>query len=235
MSEKLNIEKFNINERFDFVEDLTRMVAEGNANSIIISGEGGLGKSYIVMETVKRIGCGYKKVGGYSTARGLYNMLYDYNGELFIFDDCDSILEDKTAKNILKVALDSNNPRIITWSAKMTKKDLQEYPQDFNFTGRIIFITNKPQEKIFQPLLTRAFKVDLTMTASEKIERMEKILPGLCKKNNLSSESGLKALKFLNEKRDKVKTLSLRTLLDIIRIINSNSNWERLAEYTILQ
>jgi len=151
-----------------------------------------------------------------------------------LFDDCDSILEDKVSQNILKIALDSNDNRVITWSAKMPKNS--EYPQSFEFAGRIIFITNKPQEKIFQPLLTRGYKVDLTMNTEEKIERMTHILPNICEKNEVSVNVGYEALGFLNENQSIVNSLSLRTLMDVIRIINSGTKeWKRLAKYCITQ
>ena len=225
---------FDINERFQFVDQLTTMVALGQANSLILTGEGGLGKTYTVTKALENANIEYKKVSGYSTARGLYNLLYDFNGMLFLFDDCDSVLEDKTSQNILKIALDTNEERVISWSAKMPKSS--EYPQDFEFAGRIIFISNKPQEKIFQPLLTRGYKVDLNMTSYEKIERIKHILPAICNKNDISVNVGYRALEFLSNKLDMVNSLSLRTLLDVIRIINSGQDkWERLAEYCITQ
>ncbi|MFW6009499.1 MAG: hypothetical protein ACOCP8_09575 [archaeon] len=233
MNSKENL-YFDINERFEFVEKLTKMVCFGHANSVIITGQGGLGKTHTVLKAIEDTKIPYKKISGHSTARGLYNLLYDYNGSTFLFDDCDSVLDDKTSQNILKIALDSNEDRTITWAAKMPKGS--EYPNEFEFTGRIIFITNKPQNKIFQPLLTRGYKVDLSMDILEKIERMKFILPTVCETNNINLNIGFQALAFLEEKQNIVKSLSLRTLLDVIRIINSGQDkWERLAEYTITQ
>ena len=45
--------KFSIEERFDFLSKLIKMVANGEANSLIVLGEGGLGKTFTVNETVK--------------------------------------------------------------------------------------------------------------------------------------------------------------------------------------
>ena len=140
---------FTINQRFEFLGNLTQMVIGGVTPSLIIVGEGGLGKTHSVTQTIKandvEEDC-YIFLKGYSTARGLYNTLYDNNGKLIIFDDCDSVLEDKVAINILKSALDSYERRTISWMAKMNKSD--EYPQQFDFTGRIIFISNKSKEKL---------------------------------------------------------------------------------------
>ena len=160
---------FNINQRFNFLQDLTSMVVVGNIPSGIVTGEGGLGKTHTVNETIKELGLSdneWVSFKGYSTARGLYNTLFDHNGKLIIFDDCDSVLEDKVALNILKSALDSYETRQITWMAKMTKSD--EYPSQFNFTGRIIFISNKDKSKIDKAILSRSLTVDLSMTRKNR-------------------------------------------------------------------
>lgn len=223
---------FNINQRFNFLQDLTSMVVRGATPSLIVTGEGGLGKTHTVTQTIKDNLLDendFVTFKGYSTARGLYNTLYDHNGKLIVFDDCDSVLEDKVALNILKSALDSYETRQITWMARMTKSD--EYPNQFNFTGRIIFISNKDKSKIDSAILSRSLTVDLTMTPSEKIERMsfilDKILP------QLSMEVKSDALAFLDEMKDSAN-LNLRTLIMVSKIRGGfPDTWKNLATYMI--
>ena len=139
---------FNINQKFDFLKNLTQMVINGITPSLIIVGEGGLGKTHSVKSTIIDANIpetNYTFIKGYSTARGLYNTLYDHNGKIIIFDDCDSVLDDKVAINILKSALDSYDSREISWLTKMAKSD--EYPNKFEFTGQIIFISNKKNSR----------------------------------------------------------------------------------------
>jgi hypothetical protein len=149
-TEKREYKDFSINEKFVFLNDLTTMVVKDVTASAVITGEGGLGKTHSVLDCIKsnelEVDKDYVIFKGYSTARALYNTLYDNNGKLIIFDDCDSVLEDKIAINILKSALDSYDKRTISWMSKMTKAD--EYPNQFDFTGRIIFISNKSKDKI---------------------------------------------------------------------------------------
>jgi hypothetical protein len=223
---------FNINQRFNFLQDLTSMVVCGATPSLIVTGEGGLGKTHTVTQTIKEHLMDendFVIFKGYSTARGLYNTLYDHNGKLIIFDDCDSVLEDKVAINILKSALDSYETRQITWMAKMNKSD--EYPNQFNFTGRIIFISNKVKSKIDSAILSRSLTVDLTMTPSEKIDRMRfilgKILP------DYSIEVKEDSLNFLDEMKDSAN-LNLRTLIMVSKIRNNfPDTWKNLATYMI--
>jgi hypothetical protein len=231
----MNQENFSIDEKYEFLDHFATMVAEKQTNSLIVIGEGGIGKTYTIMNSVKRIGDGHIKVGGHMTSRALYNLLYDFNGELFIFDDCDSVLKDDISQNLLKNALDSNDPREITWGAKIPKSEKDDYPQSFRFTGRIIFISNMTKEKIFQPILTRGYLVDLTMSFDDKIERIGKILKNVCIKNGFDVEVGEKAFEFIKEKKDIIKSLSLRTLLSVMKLINSREDWEKIAEYSVSQ
>lgn len=222
---------FNINQRFDLLQNMTLMVINEVTPSLILVGEGGLGKTHSVMSFIED--CGLQPVEyvvfkGYSTARGLYNTLYDNNGKLIIFDDCDSILEDKVALNILKSALDSYSKRTISWMAKMNKSD--EYPQQFDFTGRVIFISNKAKSSIDGAILSRSLTVDLSMTPDEKIERMSHILPGILPE--YSDEVKSDALSFLAENKSSAN-LNLRTLIMVIKMRHSNSNWRDMAEYMI--
>lgn len=167
---------------------------------------------------------------GYSTARGLYNTLYDNNGKLIVFDDCDSILEDKVALNILKSALDSYDKRTISWMAKMSKNE--EYPQQFDFTGRIIFISNKSKEKIDGAILSRSLSIDLTMTADDKIERMNSILDKILPEVSIDVKRD--ALGFLNDVKENVN-LNMRMLIMVSKVrLSYPDNWKDLASYMVL-
>ena len=118
--------RYGINERFGFVEKLVTMVATNVQPSAVITGEGGLGKTYTVTKTLEANG--YKDISdlgefavgtilntrkcftmvkGYSTAKGLYRTLFENNKSVIVFDDCDAVLKDPVALNLLKGALDS--------------------------------------------------------------------------------------------------------------------------------
>ena len=52
----MNATRFDINTRFQFIEDLVNMVIAGESKSVIISGDGGLGKTYTVTACLKAAG-----------------------------------------------------------------------------------------------------------------------------------------------------------------------------------
>jgi len=224
--------EYTVNQKFEFLSDLTTMVVNNITPSLVCCGAGGLGKTFSVTKTIKDNDVdesNFLFIKGYSTARGLYNTLYDNNGKLIVFDDCDSVLEDKIALNILKSALDSYEKRTISWSARMNKSDV--YPQSFDFTGRIIFISNKDKSKIDGAILSRSLTVDLSMTPDEKIERMEYILPNILPDYELAVKKD--ALKFLSENKES-DNLNLRTLIMVSKIRHSYKNtWQDLSNYMI--
>jgi hypothetical protein len=227
--------QFNINDKFRFLENMIKMVIKKTAVSMIITGEGGLGKSYIVSQEVAKKqlteGYDYIIVKGYSTARGLYRTLYENSDKLIIFDDCDEVLKDATAKNILKGALDSYDVRKINW---ITSKELPDLPNEFEFEGQIIFISNLAQEKIEQALLSRSMSIDLSMTTEVKIERMRAILPKI--KPSVPLDLKEECLNLVEEYKDQCGDLNFRTLIKVIsmRIDPENSeDWKDMAIYAM--
>ena len=246
-TEKSN--RFSINTRFGFVEKLVTMVSAGVQPSAVITGEGGLGKTYTVTKTLESNG--YKDISslaefevgavintrkcftmvkGYSTAKGLYRTLFENNKSIIVFDDCDAVLKDPVALNLLKGALDSYGKRIISWNADMRDEDL---PRSFEFTGRVIFISNMDQSRIDQAIRSRSMMIDLSMTLDQKIERMEHIalsaefLPEYDKKIKTD------ALALIREIKDDCKEISLRTLIAVAKVRASNKDWKDLATYML--
>ena len=223
---------FTINQRFEFLNNLTQMVVGGVTPSLIVTGEGGLGKTHSVTQSIKSTDMAdgdYVFFKGYSTARGLYNTLFDNNGKLIIFDDCDSVLEDKVALNILKSALDSYETRTISWMAKMNKNDV--YPQQFNFTGRIIFISNKSKDNMNEALLSRSLTVDLTMTPDDKIERMAAIVESILPEYALDVKTD--ALDFLKTVKNEV-SLNMRMLIMVAKMRDTYpTTWRDMAKYMV--
>lgn len=250
--ESVKNNNFSINERFDFVGKIVKMVASKTTASAIISGQGGLGKTYSVIKALKDAGLkditdladfqvgdkidskrSFRVVKGYSTAKGLFRTLQECNGMTIIFDDCDSILRDPIALNLLKGALDSYGDRYISWNADMRDEDLDK---TFKFTGQVIFITNVSSERLDQAVRSRAMVVDLSMTRDEMLERMRTIANSDEFLPEIHTYPKIEALTFLQENLDKVTNLSLRTLIQTVKIANSgDSNWKKLALYVIQQ
>jgi hypothetical protein len=174
----------------------------------------------------------YAVVKGYSTAKGLFRTLYENRHRIVVFDDCDSVLENSTAVNLLKAALDSYDRRIITWNSESFGGD-DDLPRSFEFTGGVIFISNRPIYKIDQAIRSRAICVDLSMTASQKIERMGTIIKAEEFMPQYDMEVKENALKFLDKMKNKAGDLNLRTLISVTRVAARGGEWENRAEYLL--
>ena len=246
-TEKQN--RYGINERFGFVEKLVNMVASGVQPSAVITGEGGLGKTYTVTKTLEANG--YKDISdladfqvgsvintrkcftmvkGYSTAKGLYRTLFENNKSIIVFDDCDAVLKDPVALNLLKGALDSYGKRIISWNADMRDEDL---PRSFNFEGRVIFISNMDQDRIDQAIRSRSMMIDLSMTPEQKIDRMEYIARSDEFLPEYLIAHKMDALDLIREVANDAKEISLRTLISVTKIRASNKDWKEMATYLL--
>ena len=241
--------KFGINTRFGFVEKLVNMVAAGVQPSAVITGEGGLGKTFTVTKTLNDAGytdisdLGEFQVGqvlsrktfmtvkGYSTAKGLYRTLFENNKSVIVFDDCDAVLKDPVALNLLKGALDSYGKRIISWNADMRDDDL---PRSFNFEGRVIFISNMDQNSIDQAIRSRYMLIDLSMTADQKIDRMEFIAKSDSFLPEYDAKIKTDALNLIRELKDIAREISLRTLISVCKVRASNpKDYREMVEYMI--
>jgi hypothetical protein len=243
-------ERFDINTRFGFVEKLVNMVAAGVQPSAVITGEGGLGKTYTVTKTLEANG--YKDISdladfevgsminsrkcftfvkGYSTAKGLYRTLFENNKSIIVFDDCDAVLKDPVALNLLKGALDSYGKRIISWNADMRDDDI---PKSFNFEGRVIFISNMSQDKIDQAIRSRSMMIDLSMTTNQKIDRMEHISKSEEFLPEYDNSVKADALALIRAIKDDCKEISLRTLIAVAKVRASNpTDYKDLATYML--
>lgn len=242
--------RFTINERFGFVSDMVTMLCNGAQPSVVVTGPGGLGKSYTVSKTLEANGFkdistlealevgarinttkSFRVIKGYSTPKGLYRLLYENKDGVLVFDDCDSVLKDPVSLNLLKGALDSYSRRIISWRADIRDEDL---PTSFEFKGRVVFISNLGSSQIDQAIITRSMAVDLSMTTMQKVERMRFIMESPEFMPDVAKQYKVDAIELIELLKDKVKELSLRTLLQVTNIrANAGTNWKNLAEYTI--
>ena len=255
---------FGINERFNFLADFVSMVASRDINSVIITGQGGLGKSFTVMQTLAKAGFSpfempefsasddtedvemniapyvgpneYVVVKGYSTPKGLYRTLYENRNNIIVFDDCDSILENTTSTNLLKAALDSYEKRVITWNSESPFGG-DGLPKSFEFKGGVIFISNLMMHKMPQAVMSRSMLADVTMSRTEIVTRMRTIVDEGGFMPEVDMEYKTDALNFIeqNVNSPDIKAMNLRTLIGVVKArIAKPEHWERLSLYSMI-
>ena len=166
---------------FSNLKNLTKMVAKGLQPSLVVTGMAGMGKTHVVKQTLEEAGLkestDFVHFKGRATAAGLYITLYENSDKIIVLDDCDSVFKDDDAINILKGALDSYDIRMISYITSRELKDsyLNPVPRSFEFTGKVIFISNISQSKLDDAIKSRSFVQEISMTIDQVFLRMEQL------------------------------------------------------------
>lgn len=239
---KVKQSRFDINTRFQFIEDFTDDVIDGTSKSLIVMGSGGLGKTYTVIARLKAAKLtsdedvpfgkpyAYTVIKGFSTPKSLYRLMYNNREKIIVFDDCDSVLDNDVAINLLKAALDSYDSRWVHWLSERSDDD--DLPQRFEFKGKIIFVSNRSFESVDQAILSRADFVDVTMTPDEKIQRIKALAPHMAK--DMEEEEIQEVIAVLEKFKDEITDLNLRTFLKVAKLRRKgDERWADRAEYLI--
>jgi hypothetical protein len=209
---------------FSNLESLTKMVGRGIQPSLVITGMAGVGKTHLVKETLKQMGLresyDFEHFKGKATAAGLFITLYQNSDKIVVLDDCDSVFKDDDAVNILKAALDSYDTRRISYiSTKPLKDEFGEpIPAHFEFTGKIIFISNIHQSKLDEAIRSRSFVADITMNTGQMFTRMEQLMQSMEPRIPLAAkQQALDIMKDLDAKFGGVD-INLRSFIKAARI-----------------
>ena len=209
---------------FSNLERLTKMVGRGIQPSLVLTGMAGVGKTHLVKETLKNMGLtestDFVHFKGRSTAAGLFITLYNNSNKIVIFDDCDSVFKDDDAVNILKAALDSYDTRRISYISSKPLKDEwgNPLPAHFEFTGKVIFISNINQSRLDEAIRSRSFVADITMNTTQMFQRMEQLMESMERSIPLvAKQQALEIMKRLDSKFAGIE-VNLRSFIKAARI-----------------
>jgi len=249
-SEKINMLDDDLKiDVFKAIELNTIQVARGRSNSLIVTGQSGLGKTRVVMDTIESLGMvkdvHYYHAKGTATTAGLYEILFKNRKILIIFDDCDDVLKEADSVSLLSASLDTYETREVSRlvrgyfdSTTMSDKEIQEeyektgkLPNRFEFTGEVIFISNLPEEKFDKKLLSRCLHVDVHLSKKEVVDRMKEIMKKLTP--DVEMEKKLEALDYLVFLISNYPTkfdLNIRTLIHSINLRAGNEEKMKIGD-----
>ena len=209
---------------FSNLSALTRMVGRGVQPSLVVTGMAGMGKTHIVKNTLIEMGLkestDFVHFKGRATAAGLFITLYQNSDSIIILDDCDSVFRDENAVNILKGALDSYDTRKISYITSKPLKDEfgDALPMHFEFTGKIIFISNISQANLDEAIKSRSFVADISMTTDQLFTRMDQLMSKMETKIPMAAkEQAFAIMKDLHSKYEGV-AVNLRSFIKAARI-----------------
>lgn len=242
-----------IKERFETITLLATAAVKGEIRALIISGPGGLSKSFTVDKAIHDAGLSdeqFRYVKGYLRPTGLYKMLYEsrFGGQLLVLDDADSFLLDETSLNFIKAATDTTNIRTVHYLSEkvLHTEDGETLPSRFQFDGTVIVLTNKSLPDMmsrggklaphYDAIMTRSHYIDCGLkSARDYIIRIKQVCAEgmLWKNHGITEQQSAEVIDFIEDNKEKLSDISLRVAIKIAALIRSNPiDWRRLAMIT---
>ena len=243
--------------RFAILDEMAEAVSTSKVRAMIVSGPPGIGKSYGVERALEKRSMfddiagstrKFEVVKGAMSPIGLYKKLYEHSakGHVVCFDDCDAILYDDLALNLLKAALDTGKKRTLHWNTESRTLMAEGMPNSFEFFGGVIFITNikfdnvksKKLQDHLQALQSRCHYLDLTIDSMrDRMLRIRQIVgTGMLEKYAMGREEEAKLVQFIFDNKHKLREISLRMVLKIADLWKmAPDRYQHLAEQTCMR
>ena len=222
--------------RFSILDEMAEAVSTSKVRAMIVSGPPGIGKSYGVeralekqsmFEDISGNNRKFEIVKGAMSAIGLYKKLYEHSakGHVVCFDDCDAVLYDDLALNLLKAALDTGKKRTLCWNTESRTLMAEGMPNSFEFNGGVVFITNikfdnvksKKLQDHLQALQSRCHYLDLTIDSMrDRMLRIRQICgQGMLEKYSMPADKQEELIQFIFENKHRLREISLRMVLKV--------------------
>ena len=244
--------------RFAVLDEMSKACISGDIRAMIVTGPAGIGKSHGVNLQMEKASMfdrlaskkvRFEVVKGAMSGIGLFAKLYKFSDakNVLVFDDCD-IWEDQDAINVLKGALDSGKTRRISWNKDSRILREEGIPNNFNFNGSIIFITNKSfdakkagkMQPHLDALQSRCHFLDLTVDSErDKMLRIKQVHRdadgGLFSEYDFTQEQTDEIMSFIWDNHSKLREVSLRMCLKVADLVKISANWRELAKATCMK
>jgi hypothetical protein len=163
----------SLEDKMALVKDRVTQVVHGLQTGFFFYGEGGIGKSFTVLNHLQKLEAPYRLFNSRMTAKGLFYALAQAPDAIHVLEDMERLVRDQDAQGILRSALWSQpgHPREVTWT---TATGGQER---FTFRGGIILLSNCPLANLPQlrALATRiaVYKLEVTDAEMEALMRQQ--------------------------------------------------------------
>lgn len=236
-----DVDRLTYEEQLEALKTGMKLLMSNATNAMFVGGRGGTGKTQTIEDMLheagKEDGDGYFKITGSATPVGIYRILYNHRRDIVLFDDSDSAFNDQEGRNLFKAASDTKKVRKISWMKGgknfVDPADFDEdnedetLPRYFEFTGKIIFISNLPLNKLDPDgaLRTRGYVMNVDPTNEEIYDFMLKIadkIP-LDVDYTLSPAKRQEVVEVLKSRKTAEKTANLRSL---VRALNTRAGVE---------
>ena len=246
-----------VDELFEDLNALVSVVGKKKLNSLIVTGNAGIGKTHTIITALEKQGLvkdiDYVVFRSKSSPLGLYLNLFLHHDKVIVFDDLDDLFTNDDCSSILKAALDSYETREISWSSKKminvvgmdeesrntveetARERLMEgnpdvkLPNRFTFKGQVIFISNLSAENFDKAVLSRSMNIDLSLSDTQVFSRMKLIAEKIVRPA-IAKKSMMTIIEKYND--GTLNHPNMRTIINYANVIQSGvKNPERLSKY----
>jgi hypothetical protein len=239
----------DLDARYKGVESYIKQMTMGKIRSLIVNGPPGVGKSYAVGQYLeKHAPSKHKIVSGHMTLLSLYAALYHYKdkGRVLVLDDVDSVFSKVEGLNLLKAAMDTKECRNIHWESSSAMLNAMGLPTSFEFKGSVVLISNVgfggSAHKLMAhlgALKDRSYCIPIADNGEDS--KFKQVAYMVLKKKmlkdfHLNTNVEATLLDYIAKNRNKLYTVSLRTVIKLAEIYSMNPrNWRAMADQGLLK
>lgn len=194
---------------FDELTDFVTLIGKGMLNSLIVTGDGSIGKSFNADKILDQFGKKnetWVKISGKQTLKSIYTTLWENRDKIVVFEDCDGIFKDAQILDLLNTIFNNGSSKDVEWHEKdedfvytadlddnaeienrvqdwsTNNKGKDGIPSHFIFNGGVILISKLKKLDIFKKdssLLSKCTCIDIMICAEDVLKRMETILTNI--------------------------------------------------------
>jgi len=203
------------NQLYDYFKGYTA----GNISFLIIQSRGGVGKSYHAEHILDSSTS--HTFTGHVTPYSLFKITSQHANKRLIFDDVDTLLQNKTNVALLKQITDTTEPRTVKWQ---TTRGGENASESFTSNNQTLVLANQTKWNTadLQALKTRAIYVEFTPTNQEVMSQLSQFF------------NDDEILSFISDELEpKPFTLNFRMPIKAKELKNAGIDWKMYLKSTI--
>ena len=218
----------SLKEKFKELDNLTEVLAKSKLSGLICIGNGGIGKSYKILKKLKEMNSDFAYFTSFSTPLELYHTLYENNNRIIVLDDVESLLDNSKCVSLLKNALwGATGTRVLNYKST---SELLKAPKQFEFTGKLIIITNKIGNDVnLKALVSRVLFCDLKFDYTDIMFMMNEIAKN--EYEGLTQEQRNEIVEYIKANSNPcILDFNLRILIKAFEIYKAMPNWKDMVK-----
>lgn len=165
-----------LEQKLQIIKDRVELAVNGYVNGFYLWGEGGIGKSFTILQKLEELKTLYVLHNTRISGRAFFDSISKNPEKIHVVEECENLFTDKQGMNLLRSACwgqkdkTGKQKRLITWNVAPD-------PMSVEFTGSIIFTGNRPLANVaeLRALRTRIPTLELQVTREEMLDLMKSI------------------------------------------------------------